>query len=50
MKNKEKNTLYTETGCMSSEILIDLGYNDKSVKSQKASGIKSAVLRKKSKG
>ena len=50
LKNKEKNTLYTETGCMSSEILIDLGYNDKWVKSQKVSGIKSAVAGKNSKG
>ena len=50
LKNKEKNTLYTETGCMSSEILIDLGYNDKWVKSQKVSGIKSAVSRKITRG
>ena len=50
LKNKEKNTLYTETGCMSSEILIDLGYNDKWVKSQKVSGIKSAGSRKITRG
>jgi hypothetical protein len=51
MQGKQlENTLYTESGRMSSEILTVILYIVKSVISQEPSGIKSAVQRKKSKG
>ena len=50
LKNKEKNTLYTETGCMSSRNLPVIVYIDKSVISQEPSSIKSAVSRKITRG
>ena len=44
------NTLYTEIGCMSSRNHTVIVYIDKSVKSQRASGIKSAATRKITRG
>ena len=50
LKNNQMNTLYTETGCMSSRNLPVIVYIDKSVISQEPSSIKSAVSRKITKG